>query len=74
MTENSSADASQPAAETTAQASASQETVYMIKQGDTLAKICMQYYGNLSKMGEVCERNQIEDKDSIYYGQKIVLP
>lgn len=74
VTENSSADASQPAAETTAQASASQETVYMIKQGDTLAKICMQYYGSLSKMGEVCERNQIEDKDSIYYGQKIVLP
>lgn len=74
VTENSSADASQPAAETTAQASASQETVYMIKQGDTLAKICMQYYGSLSRMGEVCERNQIEDKDSIYYGQKIVLP
>ena len=42
----------------------------MIKQGDTLAKICMQYYGSLSKMGEVCERNQIENKDSIYYGQK----
>lgn len=79
VTENSSADVSQPAAETTVQAgttqtSASQETVYMIKQGDTLAKICMQYYGSLSKMGEVCERNQIEDKDSIYYGQKIVLP
>ena len=31
-------------------------------------------YGSLSKMGEVCERNQIENKDSIYYGQKIVLP
>ena len=43
-------------------------THLMIKQGDTLAKICMQYYGSLSKMGEVCERNQIENKDSIYYG------
>ena len=73
-TGDSSADASQAADETAAQASTSQETVYMIKQGDTLAKICMQYYGNLSKMGEICERNQIEDKDSIYYGQKIVLP
>ena len=72
--EDSSADASQAADETAAQASTSQETVYMIKQGDTLAKICMQYYGNLSKMGEICERNQIQDKDSIYYGQKIVLP
>lgn len=73
------ADASQTADETAVQAgssqtNASQETVYMIKQGDTLAKICMQYYGSLSKMGEICERNQIEDKDSIYYGQKIVLP
>lgn len=78
-TENSGTDASQTVDETaeqasTPQTSASQETVYMIKQGDTLAKICMQYYGSLSKMGEVCERNQIENKDSIYYGQKIVLP
>ena len=78
-TENSGTDASQTVDETAEQAStsqtnASQETVYMIKQGDTLAKICMQYYGSLSRMGEVCERNQIEDKDSIYYGQKIVLP
>lgn len=79
VTGDSGADASQTADETAAQTSssqtnASQETVYMIRQGDTLAKICMQYYGSLSKMGEVCERNQIEDKDSIYYGQKIVLP
>ena len=79
VTGDSGADASQTADETAVQASssqtnASQETVYMIKQGDTLAKICMQYYGSLSKMGEICERNQIEDKDSIYYGQKIVLP
>ena len=78
-TENSGTDASQTVDETAEQAStsqtnASQETVYMIKQGDTLAKMCMQYYGSLSKMGEVCERNQIENKDSIYYGQKIVLP
>lgn len=78
-TENSGTNASQTVDETAEQAStsqtnASQETVYMIKQGDTLAKICMQYYGSLSKMGEVCERNQIENKDSIYYGQKIVLP
>ena len=78
-TGDSGADASQTADETAEQASTSQtnalqETVYMIKQGDTLAKICMQYYGSLSKMGEVCERNQIENKDSIYYGQKIVLP
>ena len=79
VTGDSGADASQTADETAVQAgssqtNASQETVYMIKQGDTLAKICMQYYGSLSKMGEVCERNQIENKDSIYYGQKIVLP
>lgn len=79
VTGDNGADTSQTADETAVQASssqtnASQETVYMIKQGDTLAKICMQYYGSLSKMGEICERNQIEDKDSIYYGQKIVLP
>lgn len=51
-----------------------QQTVYVIQKGDTLAKICMKYYGNLSRMDEICEMNQIADKDNILYGQKIILP
>lgn len=53
---------------------AAQPTVYVIQKGDTLAKICMKYYGNLSCMEEICEMNQIADKDNILYGQKIILP
>lgn len=51
-----------------------QQTIYVIQKGDTLAKICMKYYGSLSRMDEICEMNQIADKDNILYGQKIILP
>lgn len=50
------------------------QTTYIIQKGDTLAKICIKYYGNLSNMEMICEINGIEDKDNIFYGQKIVLP
>ena len=53
---------------------AAQQTVYVIQKGDTLAKICMKYYGNLSNMDEICEINNIANKDNILYGQKIILP
>lgn len=53
---------------------AAQQTVYVIQKGDTLAKICMKYYGNFARMDEICEMNQIADKDNILYGQKIILP
>ena len=53
---------------------AQQQTTYVIQKGDTLAKICMQFYGNLSNMEEICELNNIENKDNILYGQKILLP
>ncbi len=51
-----------------------QQTVYVIQKGDTLAKICMKYYGNLSNMDKICEMNGIADKDNILYGQKLILP
>ena len=50
------------------------ETVYVIQKGDTLAKICMKYYGNLANMDTICEMNGIANKDNILYGQKIILP
>lgn len=51
-----------------------QQTTYIVQKGDTLARICMQYYGNLSNMDAICHMNGIEDKDNIFYGQKILLP
>ncbi|MBQ8527422.1 MAG: LysM peptidoglycan-binding domain-containing protein [Lachnospiraceae bacterium] len=52
----------------------SEKTTYVIQKGDTLAKICLKYYGNLSNIDIICEWNGIEDKDNIFYGQKILLP
>lgn len=60
-----------PTEETTA---ATQQTVYVIQKGDTLAKICLKYYGNLSNIELICEMNGIANKDNILYGQKIILP
>lgn len=51
-----------------------QQTVYVIQKGDTLAKICLKYYGNLSNIDVICEMNGIANKDNILYGQKIILP
>ncbi len=51
-----------------------QQTEYVIQKGDTLAKICMKYYGDISNIDAICEMNGIENKDNILYGQKIILP
>lgn len=64
-------DPAQQAVETIQQESG---TTYLIQKGDTLVGICMQYYGNLSRLEEICTINGIEDKNSIFYGQKIYLP
>lgn len=47
---------------------------YVIKEGDTLAKICSRYYGTLDRIAEICEANGIEDANVILPGQRIVLP
>lgn len=53
---------------------ASQETVYIVKQGDTLAAISKDHYGTIRKVQEICELNKIEEPNNIYVGQKILLP
>ncbi|MDO4454084.1 MAG: LysM peptidoglycan-binding domain-containing protein [Eubacteriales bacterium] len=50
------------------------QAVYIVKNGDTLADICQKYYGNLDKVEEICELNDITDQDEIWAGEKIVLP
>lgn len=47
---------------------------YIIKKGDSLAKICRNLYGNEEKLKEVCVINDIENPDEIIQGQKIFLP
>ena len=47
---------------------------YEVSKGDTLYGICVRFYGNLSRASEICSINNIENKDNILYGQKILLP
>ena len=47
---------------------------YEVCKGDTLYGICVRFYGNLSRAQEICKINNIENKDNILYGEKILLP
>ncbi len=60
--------------ETTAEQEKKEAEEYIVKDGDTLAAICKQKYGTLSKMKEICALNNIENADYIAPGQKIYLP
>ena len=47
---------------------------YVIKKGETLTGICLRKYGNISKVSEICNLNNIKNADSIEAGQTILLP
>ena len=47
---------------------------YIVQKGDNLQKICYTVYKTQKMLRAVCEANQIEDQDTIYAGQKIILP
>lgn len=47
---------------------------YIIKSGETLISISKTFYGDDSKVKEICDLNGIEDSDNIQVGQKIILP
>lgn len=47
---------------------------YVVQQGDTLRSICINVYGNLDRVDEVCTQNGITNPDSILYGQTLLLP
>lgn len=64
-------EAEQP--EETVQASAEPQ-YYVIKKGDTLAKISIRVYNTKDMVSKICEVNGIEDVDKIFIGQKILLP
>lgn len=51
-----------------------QQGYYIVKGGDSLEKICFKIYGNYEKLGEICRINGIENQNTIYVGQKIMLP
>lgn len=49
-------------------------TEYTVRKGDTLSKISMRYYGDFSKVAEICKINNMLEDDIIRVGQTILLP
>lgn len=47
---------------------------YVVQKGDTLQSICIDVYGDDSRVWEVCEWNNIQNPNSILCGQKLLLP
>lgn len=47
---------------------------YTVKKGDTLAIISKKVYNTTDKVDEICAKNNIEDINKIFVGQKIILP
>lgn len=60
--------------ETVTVLSPTEYTRYIVKSGDTLAKVCKEVYGSVELLYYVCELNQLKDVDSIYVGQELILP
>ena len=71
----------QPEAEAASQAVLSQADlpledyrVYQVAQGETLYGICFKEYGNISCLPEILAANGLENEDSIYAGQELLIP
>lgn len=47
---------------------------YVVQRGDTLRSICINTYGDYSRMQEICELNGLDNPDSILSGQRLLLP
>lgn len=48
--------------------------VYQVAQGETLYGICFKEYGNISCLPEILAANGLENEDSIYAGQELLIP
>lgn len=47
---------------------------YVVQKGDSLVGICRKIYQTTAMMDKLCEVNEIEDENSIYAGQRLILP
>lgn len=60
--------------EQTESASAISYSVYTVEDGETLYGICFKLYHSLNHINEICRVNALPDQDSIYAGQKLLVP
>lgn len=75
--DSGSADSSVPASTApvlTAEQQALQQGYYIVQPGDSLTSISKRLYQNPGRAKDICAVNGIEDMDSIYVGQKLMLP
>ncbi len=72
-TEPTEAEKTETESETAVQAG-NTRTTYVVKKGDTLAKISWKFYQSTDMVDEICELNQIDNRDIILYGNEILLP
>ena len=48
--------------------------VYTVADGETLYGICFKLYHNLQNLEEICRVNTLTDENSIFAGQKLLVP
>ncbi len=53
---------------------ASEKTKYVVKEGDNLTSISLEFYGTNEMTKEIMAENNIDDPDKIYYGMVLRLP
>lgn len=55
---------------------APQQEIYEVKQGDSLSKLALQYYGDMKQWPKIFEanKNQISDPNKIKVGLKLIIP
>ena len=58
----------------TEEAAAPAYKVYTVGEGETLYGICFKVYQNVNKLDEICRINKLRDQNSIYAGQKLLMP
>lgn len=54
--------------------SAASYKVYTVADGETLYGICFKLYHNLQHIDEICRVNSLTDENSIFAGQKLLVP
>lgn len=78
--EQQPAEASQPTSGDTAQPELSAaetyklQGYYIVEKGDSLALISQKIYQNKDMIPQICAKNGIADENTIYIGQKLLLP
>jgi nucleoid-associated protein YgaU len=74
LAEPTAAPEPEPTAEETAPATTGKEQTYIVKSGDTLAGIALEFYGDSSLADVIAEANDIADPAEIRTGDKLIIP